>query len=236
MKTIELIENLKKYPVFNLKKVKEIINKNEKYTKLVLHRMKKDNFITKIEKNKYTCQKDILVVASNIIWPSYISCWSALRYHNLTEQLPENMSIIIAKSRKKNIININGNKIIFTKISPKYFFGYNKEMYNNSEIFLASKEKAIIDSTFLKKVSFSEICEIITNHKREIDFNLLIEYLIKIKNKTLIKRLGFLLDYLKIDVKKLEKLIDSKYIALDYSLKLKGKKNKKWKVIENVGL
>lgn len=236
MKTIELIENLKKYPVFNIKKVKEIINKNDKYTKLVIHRMKKEKLITKIEKNKYTCQKDILVVASNIIWPSYISCWSALRYHNLTEQLPENIFIVTTKAKKKNIITINSNKIIFIKVIPRYFFGYNKEIYNNFEIFVADKEKAIIDSVLLKKVSFSEICGIIKSNKEEINFNILIEYLIKIKNKAIIKRFGFLLYYIGIDTKKLEELIDSKYIVLDYSLKLKGKKNKKWKVIENVEL
>lgn len=238
MKKIQLIGELSKYPVFRLKTVKEIINKNKEYTKLVIYRLKKDRLIFEIERGKYTIQKDPFIIASNIIWPSYISCWSALRYYNLTEQLPETFLVISTKARKKAKIEFGNAKIVFIKIAPKYFFGYKKEIYNGFEIFIAEKEKALIDSCLLKKISFSEIYEIIENNKKEIDFDLLIDYLIKIKNKALMKRFGFLLDKMRIDADKLKKLIDFKYVPLEYSIrtKAKDKKNKKWKVIENVEL
>ena len=86
MKKIELLKELEKYPVFNIKKIRDISGKDSNYAKLLVYRLKKDNLIYEIEKNKYTLQNDIFVIASRLIWPSYISLWSALNYNKLTEQ------------------------------------------------------------------------------------------------------------------------------------------------------
>src|SRR3989344_6017755 len=119
MKNIELIRKLEKYPVFGLKTVRDIIEKDENYTKLVMHRLKKNKLILEIEKNKYSLNRDPIIVASNIIWPCYISIWSALRYHNLTEQLPHFIFVITTRTRKKREINLGSTKILFIKIKPK---------------------------------------------------------------------------------------------------------------------
>ena len=237
MKKIDLIKELEKYPVFNLKILREIINKDRNYAKIVIYRLKKDNLIFEIEKDKYTTLKEAIVVASNLIWPSYLSCWTALRYYNLTEQLPKNIFVITTKSRKKRTLEFNNSQIIFIKAKTQYFFGYNKEHYGNFDIFIAKKEKAIIDSLYFKQISLSEIYEVIKNSLNEFDSNIFIDYLIKIKNKALIKRLGFLLDLLDMDLyDKLKRHINYQYIPLDYAISSKGKKNKKWRVIENVKL
>lgn len=237
MKKLELIRELEKYPVLSLKTVKETIKKDSRYAKLVVYRLKKEKLIFEIEKNKYTLQKDPLVVASNITWPSYVSCWPALRYYNLTEQLPQVIFIITTRARKNREINLDNSKIIFIKTKPKYFFGYKKERYGNFNIFIADKEKALIDSALFRKISFSEISEIVKNNRDELNENIIINYLIKIKNKALIKRFGFLLDKIGADnYDKLGKFIDFKYIPLEYAIKAKGGKNKKWKIIENVKL
>ena len=236
MKKIELIRELNKYPVFGIKTLKEIINKSREYTKIVVYRLKKERLIFEIEKNKYTTQRNPFIIVSNIIWPSYISCWSALRYYNLTEQLPETFFVITPKIRKKRKIEFGNIRIVFVKLSPKYFFGYKKEVYQGFEIFIAEREKALIDSALLKKISFSEICDIIKSNKKKINFDLLIKYLVKIKNKALVKRFGFLFNKIGINTDKLKKFIDFKYVPLEYSIKIGGKKNKEWRVIENVNL
>jgi len=234
MEKILLVRQLEKYPVFNLKKIGEITGKTKGYAKLLVYRLKKKGIITEIEKNKFTTNNDPMVIASNMIWPSYISCWSALRYYNLTEQLPQDIFVITTKTRKKRIVKFNNIKIIFIRVKPKYFFGYIKERYNNFDIFIAEKEKALIDSALFKKISFSEICNIIKNNLDILDTRLFLDYLIKIKNKTLIKRFGFLFDKLNMGVyKKIKRFIDSKYVVLDYALPAKGKKDRKWAVIEN---
>ena len=237
MKRIDLIEKLKKYPVFDLRIVKNTTGKDSNYAKLAVYRLKKSNLISEIERNKYTTNKDSLIIASNIIWPCYISCWPALRYYNLTEQLPQVISVITTKSRKKKRVNFNNTTIAFIKTKPKYFFGYKREWHGGFNIFIAGKEKALIDSALFRKISFSEISSIVRNNTGVVDTNLLAEYLLKIRNKALIKRFGFLLDKLGIDnYNKFKKLIDLKYVPVDYALPKEGKKDKRWRVIDNVGL
>ncbi len=237
MDKINLLKELEGYAVFSNKTVRELTNKNSAYTKLLIYRLKKQGLIAEIEKNKYTVQKDVLVIASNIVWPCYLSCWTALRYHNLTEQLPQNIFVITTRARKTRAVVFRGNKILFIKVKPKSFFGFKKESHADFIIFMAEKEKAVIDSALFKKISFSELSSIIKQHADEINSRLLVDYLKKTKNRALIKRFGFLLDKLGMDFySEVKRFINATYILLDYSLAKKGGKNKKWKVIENVKL
>src|SRR3989344_9671738 len=119
MNKINLLKELSRYAVFDVKIVSDILNKSREYSKLVIYRLKQEKLIFEIERNKYTTKKEPLVIASNLVWPSYISCWSALRYYNLTEQLPETFFVITTRARKKRKINMENSKIIFIKVSGK---------------------------------------------------------------------------------------------------------------------
>jgi len=234
---IKLIKELEKYPLFNTKIIKDIIKKDRKYAKLVLYRLKKDGLIIKIEKNAYTLYNDSVLIAGNLVWPCYLSCWTAIRYYNLTEQLPTTLFVVTPRSRNRNLINFENTKIYFIKTKPKFFFGFKKENYNNFTIFIAEPEKALIDSALYKKISFSEISSIIKENKKKINNQKLISYLIKINNKSLIKRFGYLLDKMNLDYySKLKRFIDAKYIDIDYAKPEKGSKDKKWRIIENADL
>lgn len=229
---VEVLEYLKKYPVFNNTTVQNKLNKSRNYTKLFLYRIKKRGYIYKIEKNKYTTSADAFLIASRIVWPSYISCWSALNYHNLTEQVPHSVSVITTKSKKS--IEFSGTQIDFIKLNKNNFFGYEKVKYNNFEIFVADPEKSIVDSALLRKVSFSEIMEIMSNNVNKIKINRLLQYAKRTGNKSLMKRFGYLFENLGKDYyNKIKNFIDAAYTPLDYSKNLYGKKNKKWRIIIN---
>jgi|SRR3989344_9109281 len=229
-KMIDLLEYLRKYIVFDTLTLENEINKTRNYSNLVLYRLEKTGRIHKIEKNKYTLYKDPFLLASRIIWPSYISGWAAFKYYNLTEQIPHDISVITTRSKRN--LRFNNIKIVFKKIKGKNFFGYEKIKYNNFEIFIANPEKAIIDSALLKMSSFSEIIEIFFNNKLKIVK--LLKYLKKTKNKSLIKRFGYLLELKGKDhYQELKKFVDTTYVPLDYSKKKTGKRNEKWRLIIN---
>lgn len=235
-KTINILKELEKYPVFDNKTVRTAIKKDANYTKLFVHRLKNEGLIKEIERDLYTLQDDILVIASHIVWPCYLSLWTALRYHNLTEQLPQTLFVATTKQKRK-VLNIQNTEIKFITIKPKYFFGYKKEQHNNFNIFIAEPEKALIDAVLLRRISITEIFDIIRNHVNEIDAKKIVDYILKVDNKAVTKRLGYILSASGKDIyKKLQILIDNKYIPLDIMLPKKGKKNKKWKIIENVTL
>src|SRR3972149_1512930 len=126
MKTSAVLKSLEKYAVFDLNVVRSIIKKDVPYTRLFLHRLKKVGHVFKIERNIYTVHRDAFLIASRIAWPSYISLWSAIRFHNLTEQIPHSVWVITTRKRRKKKIKFADAEILFVLTKPKYFFGFKK--------------------------------------------------------------------------------------------------------------
>src|SRR3989344_5684025 len=204
MRIIQMIEKMRKVPIFTPK----LANKaSQRYANLYLHRLRKQHLVERIEKNLYTVHKDPFLIASRIIWPSYLSCWSGLKFHNLTEQVPHTLFVVVPYYKKT--ISFQNVSIVFIATKSKNLFGYEKINYQGFDIFVADKEKSIIDCALFKKASFSELKEIIENHNDELNLSKFIRYL------------------------KRKRYIAKVYIPLDYTKKKTGQRNKKWMVIEN---
>jgi predicted transcriptional regulator of viral defense system len=171
-----LIAALKRYPVFTVRDITNILDKPREYAYLVAYRLKKAGVITEIEKGKYTFEDDPFVVASWIVWPSYISGWAALNFYKLTEQLPFTIHVITTKKRKRKIISYGDTRIEFVKIKRSAFFGFDRIVYQGREIFIAEKEKAIIDALATKKMSLREAIELIKHNRRKINRSKLLSY------------------------------------------------------------
>ena len=232
----ELLNELEKHVVFDRKIVAGIV-KNQFYAGVLIHRQKKTGQITELERDKYTVQKDPFLVASRVTWPSYISMWSALRYHNLTEQLPQTIWVVTTKKRRNARIEFAGTAISFVIVSPKYFFGYDKVDFEGFDIFVADPEKSIVDSMLFRKVSVSEISEILSRNLESLRPARLIDYAIRTGNKALIKRIGFMLERFGVpSFNKLGKFIYRASTPLDYSLPAEGDLDDKWHILENVKL
>ncbi len=168
MKSRELIKELSRYPVFTVKDIASIANKEIGYAYTLAYRLKETGQIYKIEKGKYTLETDPFAIASWIAWPSYISGWAALSYHRLTEQLPFTIHVVTTIKRKRKTISFGNGRIEFLTVKKDRFFGFEKEMYKNKEIFVAEKEKAIIDAVATKKMTVQEASEIIESNRNKL--------------------------------------------------------------------
>ena len=232
--TEKVLEELKKYPLFDLIKAARKLKASKGYLRLFLHRLARKKVIVPIEKNKYTLCKDPWVVASHIAWPSYISGWAALRHHNFTEQLPNIIEVVTSKKRRKLKLSFEGMKIKIIITSPKRIFGFIKILREERELFIAEPEKALLDAALFKSISFSEIRDIVVSHFARLQKDKFVAYLIKLGSKSLIKRFGFLLEQAGKDYyARLQKHMDHNYILLDYSLPMRGKKSAKWRILDN---
>ncbi|MDI6738621.1 MAG: hypothetical protein QME12_09010 [Nanoarchaeota archaeon] len=185
---IHLLKELEKYPVFTSKTIADITGKGKKYANLILFRLKKTGEITMLERDKYTMHRDPMIIAAHMSWPSYISGWAALQYHHLTEQLPFCIEVITTRVRKRRNLEFNFGRIRFIKTSSKNMFGYVKEQVQGFDIFMAEKEKAIADCYAFNLVSESELKEIISRHRNELNVKLIKTYIIQIIRRTLMKR------------------------------------------------
>lgn len=236
MKTLQLLKRLETYPTFNVDIVANIIGKDTMYAKVYLNRLKNRGVVQQLQRNVYTVQSDPLVVASRIVWPSYISLWAALRYHNLTEQMPNNISVVTTRTKSCKNISLKNTKIVFERVRPDWFFGFSKIKINDFEIFMAEPEKALIDAVLLKRISVTEIYSILKENLKHFSSEKIINYVLRTQNKALAKRFGWMLSSLGCkNAKKLEKITHETIIPFDYSRPVFGMKNKRWGVIVNSG-
>lgn len=172
------------YPVFTVRDLASLLNKKREYAYLQAYRWKKEKLIHEIEKGKYTSAEDPFLIASWVIWPSYVSGWAALHYYHLTEQLPFTIQIITTRRRNKKTVNYGSAKLEFTTVKSSFFCGFKKVVYQQHEIFIAEKEKALIDALGMKRMSLAEGIEIIKNNNRKINLKKLFSYAAMVRGLT----------------------------------------------------
>jgi len=235
METLQIVKKLEEYPTFNIDTFANIIDNDKTYAKVFLNRLKNRGIITQIQRNVYTVQEDPLIIASRIIWPSYISLWAAFRHHNLTEQIPSKISVITARSKSRKNIQMMNTIIIFEKIRPSWFFGFSKINIQDFEVFMAEPEKALIDAVLLKKISTAEIYFILKENIKNISTIKIVDYIIRTENHALAKRFGWMLESLGCKyVKRLKKQTYKTMIPLDITRPITGLHDKKWGVVVNI--
>lgn len=232
--TIRVLKRLERYSTFDVATVAGIIGKDTAYAKVYLSRLKERGLVQRLQRNVYTVQSDPLVVASRVTWPSYISLWAALRYHNLTEQLPTKISVLTTSAKGLRYIFMVNTEIVFERIRPVHLFGFSKVRVGDFEVFMAEPEKAMIDAVLLRRISVSEIYSILKENLKTLSTGRLQDYALRTRNKALAKRFGWMLESLGCGARNLRKMAYKTPIPLDYARPPSGKKDLKWGLIINV--
>lgn len=146
MKTAEFNEMLhsKRISVFTLGDASRLIGKPRRYASLFLSR---DKAVRMAGRGLYyTDDATEYEVASATLVPSYISLISALRFHNLTEQIP-NIMYLVSYKRHRPLPNIDGYRLEFIAVKKSMFYGYEK----SDGAMVAAPEKAVLDMLYLRR-------------------------------------------------------------------------------------
>lgn len=207
---------------FTVYDIAKMLGKSTAYASLLLSKSKK---VHRIERGKYYIDgASKYEIASNIIYPAYISMHSAMQYYGLIDQNILKYSVITLKKHK--VINISGTTINFIKTKKKAFFGYTRK----SNTYIVSPEKLFIDCLYFGGISFSLLKEAMITAKEDslIDINTVEKYVAVLNNKVLVNKLGFLLELAGINADRLLKYKYRNYIHLQ-NTGSKGK-NRKWGV------
>lgn len=205
--------------------ISQLKNTKNNYSSLVLERLVNKNVLRKIKRGKYTSSTNLYAIATNLIFPSYISFWSGIAYKGKTEQILS--TIFVACTKKTRNIEFEGYKIIFVKLSKRNFFGYRKEIAGNEELFIANNEKLLIDCLLFPRYSgnIDEVIKLVES--TEFNQDILMNYLKIINNNSLNQKIGFLLEkYKNINLKL--NIKTKNYLRLPIKSKLKI--NKKWRI------
>jgi len=210
-------------------------------------------WITRIKKSLYMTvplgtvkpkerKEDPWIVAAMVFDPCYVGGWSACEYWGLTDQIFNNLVIYSSKrlNRKKVIIQ---NTTYIVKLTNKtYFFGLKPEWRGSVKIMVSDASRTIVDilNEPYSGGGIRNVIEILRDYfsgdKR--NDNDLLKYISRFGNKTIYKRLGYILEAMKIEgagniIGICKKNISSGLSKLDPQLHAKGRILRRWNLIIN---
>ncbi len=148
---------------FNKDNVAELLNIKPDSAKVLCSRYKKKGIMIRLKKNYYIMKQkwdmlqseDYFQIANILQVPSYISFMTALTYYEISTQIQRGFIESACYRRSKSFI-VKDARFNFYIIKKEYYTGFKR--INN--IFIAEKEKALIDCIYL-----------LTYGKYELDIN-----------------------------------------------------------------
>jgi len=199
----------KRMAIIDAKGVAEVLKISESEARRLLHRLNKSGWINRIKRGMYVPQpmdlvtensalEDPLVIAEKIYSPGYVGGFTAIKHWDLSEQIFETICYFTTKKIKHREEVIGNTKFQLKNISPYRLFGTKTIWLQNIKVKISDPTKTIID--LLDDPTMVGGMSIVFDFFQEYmnskfyDFKLLLDYGIKNKNKTVFKRLGFMME------------------------------------------
>lgn len=148
------------------------------------------------------------VIASHLADPMYISYWSALNYHGLTEQVPT--TVFAATREQVPSREIHGVTYTFITLTDSKFFGFEPTAIDSQTVNVASVEKTVVDCADHPEHcgGILELAKGLAN-ATDLDESMLVDQLLRIENGAAIKRVVYLTDLLDIELSGRDRLVDA---------------------------
>ncbi|MFH1721720.1 MAG: hypothetical protein ABH950_03840 [Candidatus Altiarchaeota archaeon] len=145
--------------VYTTQQLAQLLNKPRAIVNVYASRLVEKGLATRALRGRISFTDDDFVVASQLFEPAYVSMTSALNFHNIITQVPAYVECVSPKNSRR----YEHLGIIYHKIPPSLFFGYEKHKKSESYAFVATPEKALIDWVYLNQPPPSIIDEIRKN-------------------------------------------------------------------------
>jgi len=179
------------------------------------------------------------VIADHLADPMYISYWSALDHHGLTEQVP--LTVYAATTATAGQVptrEIHGVTYRFVTLTERKFFGYRPEAIGTHSVDIATVEKALADCADHPEHcgGIIELAKALGNADG-LDTAALADSLLRMENGAAIKRLVYLADLLDIELAKrdtLEQGFTTGYPRLDPTRDDDGRHSRQYRLRLNV--
>ena len=217
----------------------------------LLHDMTKRGLLMRLKEDLYhripyeqdaeTYFPDWHLAAEAIASPKeyYIGLYSALSIHGLITQPSLVEQVITQQQMKPQHQQVKKVRFEFITMNEERFFGHEKKWIDDfNKVNCSDLEKTFIDCLYLpsRAGGITEIARAFYKSKDKLQPQRLLEYLEKFNTQAVNKRLGFMLEQLKLfpDVQKsISEKINPSYTPMDPSLPKKGKHYSKWRIIDN---
>ena len=139
-----------------------------------------------------------LVIAPYLIQPAAVAYWPALHYWQMTEQIPHIR--FVQSTKRKQPLEIQGMRFQFVTVKERRFFGVLERRLNGKKFYVTSREKTLVDCADRPDLSggILQLAQALETGYAEIEWPKLDPYLERWEGGTVVKRLGYLVDRLRI--------------------------------------
>lgn len=239
--------------IFLFENAFKLLNLNRNHAWKFIHTLVDKGWLRQIEKGKYLIvpleaflegrwSEEAFVIASNLVDPYALSYWSALNHYGYTEQIPRTIFVSTTKRKFKAETEVLGVPYKFITLKPHKFFGLTTIWFGSKKVVITDKEKTVTDC-----LDHPEYCGgiveaakgLVNGVENKINLEKLTDYAKKMKNKTILKRLGYLSEVLlelplQNYLPEWQKMISSGFSLLDPLSSNQGHYNSKWNLRINI--
>ena len=182
------------------------------------------------------------IVANRVFDPCYIGGWSAAEHWEFTDQIFNSTVVFTSKRFRSKKIIIQGTEYVLRFVDNTYLGKTKTAWLENTKIQISDPIQTIadiLDAPFLGggMRSVADIVKAYFESEHRSD-SLIMDYFEAKKNKSIYKRLGYLIDIMNIDAPdlkdKCQGRISAGYTLLDPAVESKGVFSRKWNLRINV--
>lgn len=238
---------------FSIQEASGILHEPKEKTRIALAYLARKGWLSRIKQGLYATvpigaanphehKENPWIVASRVFAPCYIGGWSAAEYWEFTDQIFNSVVVITARKFKSTCMKIQGTNYIIKCVNEKHFGKARSVWFENVKISVSDPLQTIVDildtpyiGGGIRHVSDVVIAYFNSTHRND---DALRKYIEQKHNKTIYKRLGFLIDTLGISAENLKSFckqnISTGYSLLDPKAEAQGIFNSKWNLRINV--
>ena len=235
--------------VFTIEEARRALESEELDVRKLLHRLSRKRWIKRLERGTYVIiplaagpeaewAEHEYIIGAFLVKPYYLAYATALHYHGYSERRPD--PILIATTRRKSPVTVDGLSYRFVTLTPHKFFGYQTISLLGEDIHMAEPEKAIADGFDHPELAGGvlEPAKGLWFGSQELDWEKLVSCTLRLKNHAAGRRLGFWMELLGLGnddlLSRLENGRGHSYARLEPSGPPEGPRNARWRMILNV--
>jgi predicted transcriptional regulator of viral defense system len=245
--------------IFSTEQARQIapeVGLSEGYVRQALHHLTRSGWLVRLRKGLYALSSSVpgvspaheFEVAMALVHPAAISHFSAMHYHELTDQIPHRVFATTTTGhsvpRSHNARNGESGYRVgemvyqFIQVKPERFFGTKEVWISEARVTVTDMERTSIDGLVMPQHcgGFAEVIHAFAGAQDRLNLDRLLEYALKLDAATA-KRLGWVLEETGIERSRLaalERVEVTGYSKLDPTGPRHGPYNRSWMVQENL--
>lgn len=195
-------------------------------------------------KNPSEWSEDPWIVAMRVFEPCYIGGWSACEHWNFTEQIFRGVVVFTSRKARHRALQVKETPFVVKTVKPDFLFGAVAVWRAQVKVQVSDPSKTVADLLNHPAIGggIRHIAQVLREYldSKHRDETKLLDDIKRLDNKTIYKRLGFLLEIFKSQESRIigvcKDHLSAGYSVLDPTAKPSGSFNRRWGLRVNVSL